>query len=92
MTSPLSTDSQCETVTYTDPHEFIHDVVHGTIPLEQVSMQKWIHGTIMAMIQKNQPNLDLTIAYGGGTYKFHHCIQVVNPPVGDVGAILEDMQ
>ena len=55
-------------------------------------MEQWIQGTIMAMIEKNQPHLDLEIPYGGGVYKFHHCIQVVNPPVGDVDTVLKDVQ
>lgn len=79
-------------VAYTNPHDFVHDVVNGHLPPHAITMEQWIQGTIMAMITKNQPHLDLEIPYGGGLYKFHHCIQVVNPPVGDVGAILEDTQ
>lgn len=75
-----------------NPHAFVNDVVNGRIKAREVTMEQWIQGTVMAMISSHQPHLDIEIPYGGGTYKFHHCIQTVNPPVGDTRTILEDTQ
>lgn len=74
------------------PHEFINDVINGKTALKDVSMETWIQNTVMAMITQQQPHLDIEVPYGGGMYKFHHCIQTVNPPVSDVATILEDTQ
>lgn len=67
-------------------------MINGKTALKDVSMETWIQNTVMAMITQQQPHLDIEVPYGGGMYKFHHCIQTVNPPVSDVATILEDTQ
>ncbi len=77
--------------TYDNPHDFVHDIVNGKVALESVPMNTWIEATLMAMVDKKQPHLDLTLGYGGGVYHFHHCVKTVNPPAS-AQAVLETRQ
>jgi hypothetical protein len=43
------------------------------------------------MASKEETHLDLEIPYGGGVYRFHHCIERIIPPA-KTGSILEDVQ
>lgn len=78
-------------VRYTDPFAMMHDLVTGKLPCSKIPMDKWIEGTVMAMVEKKQPELELEVPYGGGLYLFSHYIKTIRPPVGDVATVTEDI-
>jgi len=76
---------------YDSPHAAVNDVVHGRLGANEVMLDEWIQLTAMAMIEAQQPHLNIHIPYGGGLYEFHHCITVIKPPA-PVQAIMETEQ
>lgn len=65
---------------YDNPHDFLHDVVHGKIPLAAVSLEQWLIAQGYAMIDHKLPQMYANLMVGGQLFVMHHCVESIHYP------------
>lgn len=80
MTQSSKLSETLERSTGLNHEDRLADVVNGRLSLHEVSMAEWAHLTCLQMFNDGTAQFDVTLSYGGGLYKFHHCIEQINLP------------
>lgn len=76
----LESSRQGLSLTYDNPHDFLHDVVRGNIHPKHVTLEQWLVAHGYAMIDQKLPHLHTGIMVGGQQYVLHHCIESIHYP------------
>lgn len=76
----LERSAQGLSLTYDNPHDFLHDVVHGKIHPRDVSLEQWLVAHGFAMIDQKLPQLHTGLMIGGQQFMLHHCIESIHYP------------
>lgn len=78
--SKLGSSPQGISLTYDNPHEFLHDVTRGELHPRNVTLEQWLIASSYAMIDQKLPDLELALVLGGNVFSLHHCIHSVHFP------------
>lgn len=67
-------------LTYDNPHDFLHDVVNGNLHPRNVTLEQWLIAHSYAMIDQKLPHLHTNVMVGGQLFGLHHCIESIHYP------------
>lgn len=56
-------------MTYNNPHDFLHDLQRGKIPLNAVSMEQWLLAHAWVMVDANTPLISKNVMVNGGVFE-----------------------
>lgn len=85
----LESSPQGMVLTYDNPHDFLHDVQAGKIPIGAVSLEEWLMAIGYAALDQKVPELNLAVMVGGQLFNLHHCLTSIHYP-NRVKPLMED--
>jgi hypothetical protein len=77
---PSESSPQSTVLTYDNPHEFLHDVQTGKIPIGAVTLEDWLISASYAALDQPLPELNISIMVGGQLFNLHHCLSSIHYP------------
>lgn len=78
----LGASRQNTSLTYDNPFDFMHDLVNKKIPPNTVTLEQFLYGSMVAMIEGYQPEMKIELEYGNNWFQVYQRVRKISPPQG----------